>query len=424
MAANNGTEQTTRKTADTNNREKEMHVEDNRQLGNGNRQHYDDEERGRITNSGKSGEQTQRADNTETRYGRELTVEVEVEGTEQVSMMDILTEVKKQCGHIMGCRVKGLRRFEITMKDEEGKTKLMDGVRVKGALVHARDIVNTDMVVSFINLPVYLEDDVILTRLGEWRVKPMSDIKRRKWPGTEIADGTRFLKVRFNNEVRSLPYSTKFATLSGAEYFRVIHDRQIRVCRLCIKPGHIFRECPEFKCFRCLRTGHYARECALRNGTVSEEEESPDEGGDKRRKVIEAEEQQEESDGAMDDEEADENSEVQRELEQRHGIGCEVRRGKDNEKGEMVHVERLAESEESMEEEEKDQMVSEQGRLPPSMVFGDRKYEQRNRGEGRKKESDVTSEAETVTAQRLAAKRKAEENKVQQEKIKGPRSGM
>ncbi|XP_045920019.1 uncharacterized protein LOC123979952 [Micropterus dolomieu] len=168
--------------------------------------------------------------------------------------MEVLKEVKKKCGEVIGCRVRGERTYEVTMKDEEGKTKLMNGLRVKGALVHARDIISTDMVVSFINLPVYMEDDKIVSRLNEWGVRQMSPIKRRMWPGTEIADGTRFLKVRFTEEVRSLPYSTKVETLRGTEYFRVIHDRQMRVCRLCIKPGHVFRDCPEFKCFRCKKT--------------------------------------------------------------------------------------------------------------------------------------------------------------------------
>ncbi|KAK0135241.1 Gag polyprotein [Merluccius polli] len=204
-------------------------------------------------------------------YGEELTVDVEVEGKEVITMMDLLREVKKVCGGVVGCRVKGDRSFEITMRDERGRSRLIDGIRVKGAMVHARDIVKNELVVSFINLPVYLKEKIIIEKLEEWGVKPMSAIKRRMWPGTDIADGTRYLKVKFNEEVRSLPYSVKFETLRGAEYFRVIHDRQIRVCRLCIKPGHIFRECPEFKCFKCNKTGHYARECEGRREMEQED---------------------------------------------------------------------------------------------------------------------------------------------------------
>ncbi|KAJ8006333.1 hypothetical protein DPEC_G00134150 [Dallia pectoralis] len=49
--------------------------------------------------------------------------------------------------------------------------------------------------------------------------------------------------------------------MEGPEYFRVIHDRQVKVCRVCIQPGHVVRECPDFFCRRCKAQGHYAREC-------------------------------------------------------------------------------------------------------------------------------------------------------------------
>lgn len=123
---------------------------------------------------------------------------------------------------VIGCWVRGEKTFEITMENEEGKRRPLDGVRVKGALVHAKQIINNNMVVSFINLPVYMEDATILARLEEWGVRPMLAIKWRRWPGMEIADGTR--RVCLNEQVRSLLYSTKFETLRGAEYFRAIRE--------------------------------------------------------------------------------------------------------------------------------------------------------------------------------------------------------
>lgn len=40
------------------------------------------------------------------------------------------------------------------------------------------------------------------------------------------------------------------------------------MCRLCIQPGHIVRDCPSFKCFKCGKQGHYVRECNEGNCSV------------------------------------------------------------------------------------------------------------------------------------------------------------
>ena len=105
-------------------------------------------------------------------------------------------------------------------------------------------------------------DAEVLEKLIKWGVEPILPLRRRYYPGTSVADGTRYIKVRFPKEVASLPYSARFDTPDGPQYCRVIHDRQVKLCRLCLQPGHIMRNCPEFTCRECLQQGHYARECA------------------------------------------------------------------------------------------------------------------------------------------------------------------
>lgn len=194
-------------------------------------------------------------------YGKELTVCVELQGEESITTTELMKNVRELCGGLLACRTTGDRRYELTMSHQRGKDRLLEGFKIGEVRIIARELRNDEMVVSFLNLPAYITDDEILGKLHGWGVSATSPIKRRMWPGTRIADGTRFMRVKFNKLVQSLPYSAKFHTAIGPEYFRVIHDRQSKVCRLCIQPGHILRECPEFFCRKCGLQGHFAREC-------------------------------------------------------------------------------------------------------------------------------------------------------------------
>ncbi|XP_034053212.1 uncharacterized protein LOC117533534 isoform X2 [Gymnodraco acuticeps] len=176
-----------------------------------------------------------------------------------LTMMDMLIGVQEQCGRVLACRMRGVREYEITMKTEEGRDSLLEGVRVKGVLISARKLSENEVTVSFMYLPAYIGDGVILERLREWGVEPVSRIHRRKIQGTQVADGTRYLRVLLKGEVHSLPYSTKLRVAGGEEYFSVKHDGQRQVCRNCLKPGHIYRECPMIKCYKCKGEGHRAR---------------------------------------------------------------------------------------------------------------------------------------------------------------------
>lgn len=198
---------------------------------------------------------------SEPSYSKALTVLVELVGEDRITMMELLRAAKDTCGLVVGCRYIGINKYEITMNHENGKRRLLDGFKIKRTRVMARELTNDEMVVSFIGLPVYITDLEILKKLFDWGVRAISPITRRMWPGTRVVEGTRFVKVKFTDTVKSLPYSTRFDTEMGAQYFRVIHDRQVKVCRMCIQPGHIVRECPEFRCRNCGGQGHYAREC-------------------------------------------------------------------------------------------------------------------------------------------------------------------
>lgn len=200
----------------------------------------------------------QRAD-----YLKEATVVLDLKGNKEVKAMDIIKVVSEKIGFgkLLAVRPKYGEEYELTVEGAELCDVLLDGMEIKGQFFEIRRLEVKEHMVSFLHLPAYLEDEVIENKLKFWGVNPMTKIKRRVYPGTNIADGTRYVKVKFPKEVTSLPYSAKFETADGAQYFRVIHDGQEKLCRMCMQPGHIFRDCPDFKCFECFEQGHFAKDC-------------------------------------------------------------------------------------------------------------------------------------------------------------------
>lgn len=198
----------------------------------------------------------------ERKYLKEATLIVNVENVKDVRAEDVINAVTEQCGHgkILALRPRQGREYELTMEKEEECEKLLEGLKIKGTDCEVKNLHSRDYVVSFLHLPVYLENSKIIEKLEGWGVEPITKIKRRCYPGTDIEDGTRFLRVRFPKEVASLPYSTRLETAEGQQHFRVMHSQQVKTCRLCMSPDHMLKDCPNFKCYKCGERGHFARE--------------------------------------------------------------------------------------------------------------------------------------------------------------------
>ncbi|XP_051245027.1 uncharacterized protein LOC127356965 [Dicentrarchus labrax] len=130
----------------------------------------------------------------EKRYAKELTACVQLQGTGKVTTAELMQAVVGLCGGLLACRVIGERTFELTMASAGGKERLMEGLKVGDVAVMAKELCDNEMVVSFLNLPAYISDEEVLEKLRIWGVSAVSNIRRRMWPGTNIADGTRFLK--------------------------------------------------------------------------------------------------------------------------------------------------------------------------------------------------------------------------------------
>lgn len=172
-------------------------------------------------------------------------------------------EDKVGIGKLLGLRRKNNNEFELTMESEKECEILLNGLMINGEECEMKKLCATEKMVSFLNLPSYIQDEEIQQKLSNWGVTPILPIRRKYHPGTMVADGTRFVRVKFPKEVKSLPYNVGFMTEEGMQYFRVIHDNQLKMCRLCSSTEHEKKDCPNFTCRRCLQQGHYVRDCEV-----------------------------------------------------------------------------------------------------------------------------------------------------------------
>ena len=78
-----------------------------------------------ATKNGLNEQEKQITDNGEKRkiYEERLTIMVEIEGDDRITMMELLRKVKEECGEVIGCRFKTAKSYEITMRNDTGKSK-------------------------------------------------------------------------------------------------------------------------------------------------------------------------------------------------------------------------------------------------------------------------------------------------------------
>ncbi|VDH95115.1 Hypothetical predicted protein [Mytilus galloprovincialis] len=151
--------------------------------------------------------------------------------------------------------------YVVTTITEENAEKLTRGLEIDEQSFDCNFQFSDLVVVSFLNLPAHVEDSVIIGKLKEKNCTIHSPIYRHVHPGTQVADGTRYVKVKFPPDLISLSWSMKFDTGYGEKYFKVVHDHQKQLCNMCGSPSHKYRQCPNLICRGCDKQGHKKKEC-------------------------------------------------------------------------------------------------------------------------------------------------------------------
>lgn len=150
---------------------------------------------------------------------------------------------------------------DVTLDSKENAVKLLHGIEINDVEYNVSLIFSDTTVVSFMKLPSYIEDEDIISKLQSKGIKLVSPIYRRAIPGTQVADGTRFVKCVFPPGFVALPWTMGFRQGSITKYYRVFHNNQTKVCNLCMSAEHVQRQCPHFICKRCGEQGHTMRRC-------------------------------------------------------------------------------------------------------------------------------------------------------------------
>lgn len=104
-------------------------------------------------------------------FEKKLTVNIELLGEERVPTYEVIQSARLLCGGLLACRSIGTRKYELTMSNEKGKQRLLEGFKIGNTSVVTSELCNDEMVVSFLNLSAYITDEEILEKLSGWGVK-------------------------------------------------------------------------------------------------------------------------------------------------------------------------------------------------------------------------------------------------------------
>jgi hypothetical protein len=200
-------------------------------------------------------------------FKREFTILVDVIDNRRIKAVEVIDSICEVAGEgaVYACIPRASDSYEVTVSDEIIVDLLTDGdLLISGVRYICTEVVRNvskPMMVSFMHLPAYIADTDIADKLSAMKVKIVGEIRRHYYPDSNVADGTRLVRVILPPELRSLPYSMKFVQATGNQYYRVIHNNQVKLCRICSSDQHLMQDCPDYVCHQCGIQGHIKRNC-------------------------------------------------------------------------------------------------------------------------------------------------------------------
>lgn len=196
-------------------------------------------------------------------FAKNATVVLEVGDNKKVPATDVIVAVEEKYGKgsIYACVPRSGNLYEVTVVNSTVAEKMSTGLKIKEFTYSATLLYSDIVVVSFMHLPAYILDREIETNLRNVGVEVRSQVYRRYYPGTNVADGTRYVNIKFPPQIKSLNYLMKFNTVHGPQMFKVKHDNMSKVCSNCLSSDHLYADCPHFKCFLCGEQGHTKKRC-------------------------------------------------------------------------------------------------------------------------------------------------------------------
>ncbi|ESO83308.1 hypothetical protein LOTGIDRAFT_65758, partial [Lottia gigantea] len=200
-------------------------------------------------------------------YSKEFVLDIDVGDLSKINIAEFIDEIEDVVGignvyAVTKCRPNIL---QVSIDSKENANKLCDGLIVKDTTYECKFPYSPYTIVSFMDIPSYIEDIVLINKLKVYNIEIEGKIIRHFYDKYEtIENGIRHVRCIFPPEVKSLPWAVKLETIHGMKSFRVIHNNQTKVCHKCLQDTHIIANCPKIECRRCHQLGHMANNCMVK----------------------------------------------------------------------------------------------------------------------------------------------------------------